>query len=461
MKVTEFLDDETIYASIINSKRRIEELKLERLDLSSPNCMKLQMIIENIGPRIKRLSVIDCKLSMAEIALLNSMPQLEYIQLWSVQTKNISSLHNFRLNLSELKTLYVFKSCEELLEVFDHLPDDVLRKVKFRLIKAESPRIYLVNQRMLKSVKITSCSFVPLNIDQLNLEELKTNSISEELKLILQKQASLKSLSLDSIGSQNDFNFICSHLHSLDQFKCYLNADNIDFSELANLMQLKTFEICLDNEVALRSIKSCSVETLKIDLGMEIVDEETVITLAANCPNVVNLNIDLGNEEDAINWSLKNFPSLETFSCSFINKEYVFPYNLTHHNLKKLEIREFELSINLLFLFSRLENLEFFKIETAIDWQGLQIILSAPKLEALCLKQFPVVDREFIRIMKNYGKNLESFHVLHGVGATVNFNLSSEELREEFKDQFPIFSYRAGNKWTMKKRNKPKNCCNK
>jgi hypothetical protein len=42
------IEDELTFDSIVNSKRRIEKLELDRLDLES-NGQKLQKIIENIG----------------------------------------------------------------------------------------------------------------------------------------------------------------------------------------------------------------------------------------------------------------------------------------------------------------------------------------------------------------------------------------------------------------------------
>jgi hypothetical protein len=48
-KITEFLEDESIFASIVNSKRRIEKLFLEGLDLDPTNSKELQAILENVG----------------------------------------------------------------------------------------------------------------------------------------------------------------------------------------------------------------------------------------------------------------------------------------------------------------------------------------------------------------------------------------------------------------------------
>jgi hypothetical protein len=153
---------------------------------------------------------------------------------------------------------------------------------------------------------------------------------------------------------------------------------------------------------------------------------------------------------------LQNFPQLEIFTCSFISVGYVFPYGLAHRNLKKLSISEFEISINLLFLFGCLENLEAFKIGK-IDWQDLQMILSAKKLKVLCVT-FPVLGEKFVGTLKMLGKNLESFHAQQ-VYEEDYVDLSPEELREEFKEQFPIFSLKPGKKSLMKKSNKPMICC--
>jgi hypothetical protein len=468
MNVTEFLENESIFASIVNSKRRIENLELVGLNLYQSNIGKLQAVVENIGARIKQLTISNCRLSMAEIALLNLMPQLKHIDLGSVQLKNIWSVSNFQLNLPKLKMIEIINCAEAVLEVFDQLTDDVLGKVSLCNIKAKSPKKHFANQRKLKSLSVISCSYVPLEIDLLNLEELLIFEVGQELKPMLQRKSSLKTF-LHKSTSQADFNFICSHLLSLDRLEIVLPENNINFSELADLKKLKTFEVQLINESALRTIKSYSVETLKINLmvrtddglRMENLTEATIKALSTNCPSVVELSIGSLNEEDAINWCLQNFPQLKTFSCSSINgghARYTFPCGLQHLNLKKLEVMRFHRSLDMHFLFNCLENLEVFKTDQEIDWHDLQMTLGAPKLKALCLNKLPVVNEEFIRTMKKYGKSLESFHVHHCYEEEINVDLSPEELREEFKDQFPVFSFITGKKWLMKKSNK-KICC--
>jgi hypothetical protein len=457
-KVTEFLEDESIFDSIVNSKRRIENLELISLNLNSTNGKKLQRIIENFGARIKTLTVSNCRLSKAEVGLINAMPELMIICLESVKFKNIWSVRNFQLNLPKLRMLVISHCAEKVLEVFDKLPDDVLESSLLRSINVKNSKKYFANQRKLKSICVFSCPFNPLDMEQLSLEELKTDMSGEELKLMLKKQESLKTL-LHGITSQADFNFICNHLNSLDRLEIILPKGDINFSELADLKQLKTFKVQLVNEGALRSIKSSSVKTLEIIL--EIVSEETVMALAAICPSVVNLDIYSDNNDDAINWSLQNFPQLETLTCCYIDGEYTFTYNLAHLNLKKFEIIEFDFSIDFLFLLSCLENLEVFKTHQEIDWQDLRMILSAKKLKALCLTKFPIVNEEFIGTLNMLGKDLESFHVqqVYDEDYEDYIFLSPGHLREEFKDQFPVFSLRPGKKWLMKKSNKPNICC--
>jgi hypothetical protein len=83
MKVVEFLEDESIFSSIVNSKRKIEVLYLNELHIDPPNSQKLQIIIEIFGAGIKELNISDCKLSMAEISLLSLMPQLHTLTVLS------------------------------------------------------------------------------------------------------------------------------------------------------------------------------------------------------------------------------------------------------------------------------------------------------------------------------------------------------------------------------------------
>jgi hypothetical protein len=456
-KFAEFLEDPSIFDSIVKSKRRIEKLELKSLNLDPSNIRKLQAIIENIGARIKQLTVGYCRLSMAEIALLNLMPQLEHIELGSVRLKNLSSVRNFQLNLFELKTIEICDCSEKVLEVFDQLPDDVLEEVELSDIKTKSPRKHFANQRKLKSLNVMSCLYIPLEIEHLNLEELLIFEVGQELKPMLKKQESLKTLNLYMNVLQSDFNFICNHLPSLESFELLSIKDINDLSELADLKQLKTFEVRLIDEPVLRTIKNSSVETLKINLivrtddvlRMENLNEATVKALSTDCPNVIELSIDSRNDDDAINWCLQNFP----------HTRYTFPCGLKHLTLKKLEVIRFHRSLDLMFLFNCLKNLEVFKTDQEIDWQDLQMILSAKKLKALCLGKIPVVNKKFVGTLKKYEENLESFHVHHCYEVDINVDLSPEVLREEFKDQFPVFSLRPSKKWLMKKSNKAKICC--
>jgi hypothetical protein len=458
MKVTKFLEDESIFSSIVNSKRRIDDLKLLYLCLSPPNNQKLLKIIETFGPHIKQLIVINCRLSMFEISLLNSMPQLKFIALYSVQPQNLRSLRNFRWNWPMLRSFSLFKCSEKVLEIFNDLPDDVLMNVCFVNTHAQKAGKFFANQRNLKTLVVKSSSFNAQDIKHLNFTKLITDFAGEELKSMLHGQ-NLLSLGIESGISQSDFNYICSHLYSLHELIINTEARNLNFSELEQLKKLRKLHLEFSNEANLPSVKSNSVKTLKIILAIEILSEEDAASLSTNCPNVVDLEIRSCHEGDDINWSLQYFPQLETFTCGYINDEYVYPNDLEHQNLKKLKISSFDLSVGLFFLFSRLENLEVFKTEMQIDWKDLQTILGAPKLKALCLKQFPVVDEDFIRIMTKHGMNLESFHVAIKEEDDDEIGLSPEELREKFKDQFPIFSFKDGRMWIMKKSNKPMICC--
>jgi hypothetical protein len=198
--------------------------------------------------------------------------------------------------------------------------------------------------------------------------------------------------------------------------------------------------------------------TIKLE-GEELLSEEAFVALSSKCPNVVNLEIDSWQGIDVISWSLKYFPQLKTIMCGFIGSGDAFPNYVAHQKLKKLKVGYFERSLELLFLFGCIEDLEVFEIGMKIRWKDLQMILNLPRLKALCLKRSPFVDEGFIKTMKKYGQNLESFHVQDLVRGENDVSLSPEELREEFKDQFPIFSFKAGKKWTMKKRNKKMICC--
>jgi hypothetical protein len=392
---------------------------------------------------------------MDEISLLNSMPQLESLYLDANHFDG--ELHgDFRLNLNELKTLYINYNSKNILEIFDHLPDDVLRSVLFYGVKAEPARKYFSNQRKLDHLYLVSSTFNPLEMNQLQLSKLNTDCRGEELRSMLEGQC-LFSLCVHSEISQSDFNFICG-FNSINELYLTFLQGKFDFSKLEHLKQLKKLQIVAWDEADLQSVKSDSVE--KLCLGLFIDDplsRESAVALSSNCPNLVNLEI----KTDDIDVCLKYMSQLKTFKCNRILDTTDFSHDLDNQNLKKLELGCFNVRAGAHLLFGRVRNLEVFTTEMIIEWKELQAILTLPNLKALCLKGFPHVDEAFIWTLKNYGKNLESFHVRY------NFNQSEEELymsprelREEFQDQFPIFSFRVGKMWTMKKSNKPFACCN-
>jgi hypothetical protein len=467
MKTTKYLDDEKIFQSIINSKRQFEDLRVcvkfeEFLE------DKLMEIMNNFGKGIKKLSFQCQNVTINSILMLSSMKNLQELRISIQNCEHFNLPGNFRPNLPELKKLALDSCSEEIFEIFNRLPDNVLEDLKILHNTNKINGKYFENQLKLKTVVMLESNISVQFLKQQKLTSLTVDKINDKLKFILEAQDTLTELCFPHEVSQDNIRFFCNSLKSIESMKLNFHRfENIlNFSDLKNLTKLKKLDLnseFMGGNIA-TSIESSSLRILKIRLE----SKTEILAISFNCPNIRVLNIT-ANQKEVINTCLNFFPQLEEFEYNFAwtrDQDFVaynFPYGLEHQNLKKFSFENFDHdddvngsdSLDLFLLFGCLKNLEVFSTAEVIDWKLLRIILNASKLKALCFSVSPTFNKEFVDTLKHYGQSLESVHI---VGCHNSLQMPSKQLLEELKKQFPEFNVKGGRKfkkWMMKKQRKP------
>jgi hypothetical protein len=451
------IEENGMFRSIANTSRRVDDLSVSFCNRVVTFPILLQFS-QNLTKNVKKLDVADYKMTLKNIMLLNPMPNLNSVTFKNVKCTNFSLPSNFRFNLHHLKTLTVVGCAENLLKVLNHLPDHILESLTIAHLIAKKDCKYLENQNTIKTVKLVRFDTNYLALEQLQLFSMEIDGISINMRRILERQRALVELKVNE-ATQTDILFIANNLINLRKLSvsCWGMNARLDLSAIENLENLESFSMATNsNQLNFRSIRSRSLQNLKVGEISRISD---VQELATNCPNVKKLSIDtITFDNNAIfNACLVAFPKLENFeSYSALTNRYIYPDILDLQSLTRLYISYFVESFDFSIFFQSCRNLEIFSTEERINWKILRCILGVPKLKALCLKFSPNADDKFIEMMQSYGQNLESFHV----DAHSDCNL--EQLREELKEQFPLFRKQPaypGFQFLMRKTNKKEACC--
>lgn len=458
---TKSLDDDEIFRSIMNSKRRIQKMKINKEHLFSHKWLKLHIgrlteVIEHFGSDIKELELSFLKLSLKAFSLLNLMPNVQKVKLFCVFF-NEAVPDDFNLKLSKLTTLDIQICPKEVLEVFNNLPVDVLRKLTLGVIfyfhdtSQKSTRKYFGNQRKIK--EMISC---PRSANFVNLQ-MKLTSLelkSEEIKVsgVINGQDELTSLKVKGVYNSvsKDFTFVCNELKSLELLE--FDVDNVpwtEFQEIAKLRKLKkaSFKCYSQNIVGcLSHIRSESLQELEVDCYKTPLND-AVIELSLNCKNLRTFTLRSLSPPIIINTILLLFPKLKSLSFEIcpIDPVYAFPNGFQHFNLTKLQIgnyislsrRSLQITQNFLELVSSCKNLESFSTSLEFDENSLTELFQAlPKLNSLCLRQHGEVNEEIISTCHDHGMIMESFYCFDGVSHEMKFGSlpKAKNLGEETKN---------------------------
>ena len=384
------IDDIEEFRSVMRSKRRIKRLRIyfdSSETIQEYIMQRLKKILGVIGQNISEIIINSNRFTWKELALLNMMPNLQKLHL-SIQSKKPLISKNLCLRLNDLRELSVICENADILEIFNQLPDNILRKLT--LNTKNNKKTYFENQQKIEEINtnlmIILCSDKPK----------KTTIL--DAKFRYQKE-------IDQVGQFESLIEICVESRAF-----------LDLSNLENLKNLKKFTLLYNIEDGFdRMIDTLKSESLE-SLDVIFLSKPSLLHVKANCPNLRELEIEF-NHGFLADEVLRKFPKLESFHCKCAILRNVQSYE--HHNLKTLDIEcgdvfsssgnyKFDDILNFL---RGCKNLESFSMKygcflTAEELKDL--LQCCRKLKTLCIQ---TKSKKLFTIIRKHGKNIRCLHV--------------------------------------------------
>ena len=425
------IDDVEVFNSIVRSQRRIEKLELE-LDWDCPDnniWEKLMRVIDVNAENILEFGIDSSDYSSKELELINRMPNIQKLGIhnyWAPEGDEI--LENFQLRLNNLRDLQVVGGKPDILEIFDHLPDNSLRRLRLNVDSIKKK--YFGNQQ--------------------KLEEITTSSIES-----LDMDCTYNVTFLDVyFGSQEDVDKVCKHFKSLESIRIH-SDEFVDLSSIENLKNLKKIDFSRCEDI-IETLKSKSIESLEFySVSIEILSQ-----LGLNCPNLRELKLpDNLLSSYLVDEVLRHFPKLERLECN--SSIFGNAQSCKYQNIKQLIIREvpYGHEVHDIPNFIRgCKNLETFSMDVDFDAEQLKDMMrSCPNLKSLCIA---TRSKELFRIVKKHGNNLRCLHI--GTRQVDVKEVKVDKLMKYFDGQFTHFSLFTNHQhnFVLKKSLKEKKCCN-
>ena len=152
------IENDIVYNSILNTSRKIESLKILSAkfnpdigEISSASKNRLKKIIEQIGKDVVEVEIRSFVLSLEDFELLNLMPNMQKFYSVQIKRENFEIPLTFQLRLCKLKYLAIWGSKENILEVFDRLPENVLHKLDL-FDNCVSTNVHFQNQKSVVNI---------------------------------------------------------------------------------------------------------------------------------------------------------------------------------------------------------------------------------------------------------------------------------------------------------------------
>jgi hypothetical protein len=440
-----FLDENDIFDSIMNSDRRLKQLKVRgnQTDVfRESRLVRLNQVIERFGNDVTTVEFCSLLLPRNIVELLNLMPNLKIIDLANIVDGDVTK---GKLKLRKLKLVDIYSCSDSIVhKIFNQLSPNVLERIcLFEIYDQQKIGPLFPNQHNIKEIVTDSDFFDRFEWNQLKLKSLEISDF-EDLKNILVGQDEMKKLKCNLTSLK----IICDELKSLVELEvyCYRLSDweNSQLWKLKNL-KILTFhgleETASDVNIFLTMIKSSSLEKLDISIYRASLTKITINELAVNLPHLKDFSVYSESSINIINAIVKNFPNLESleyFTSRIVTDTYCYQDGLTHKNLTSLKIETFkgDENMDLPMLIRNCEKLEYLKIGPRITELLLTEILKVTGLKSLILSNYDKqqITPSFVAALKKHGRKLEFFECrlfyFDGVTETM--------LREEFKE-FKIF----------------------
>lgn len=408
------LADEDIYDSILQSARKIEVLSIEGDRGENMIQPRLLNVIGHIGEHVKELHLSETSVTKQEIVdIFNLMPNLEKLEIFKVDCKELKASPGIEIRLHKLKELAVEFSTGKILKVFDRLLDNVLEKLTLvDLSQLETTGNHFQNQlniRHFDSSLYSHSNSIHLDWEQIKLKTLKLNSSDViNYQPILNRQDEMTHLSISVYQLDHSMiNLICVALKSLEELKIKSRFEErfVDISQLQTLENLKELSLTKHSEETLKTLKSNSLQGLRCFYF----SEESFQILSANCPNLRSLQLYRRNALFNVGKFLSHLPELEKISCDITMLTYKKDEpirSLEHVGDTGYNMSSWNTVIEFM---KRCENVKTFFSEGFMDSSMLKsLLIDVPSLKTICLGDF---NPKCIEIIRNYGENLECIHL--------------------------------------------------
>lgn len=449
------IDDDKVFDNIMKSKRKVKTLyihsDMQRTILPSTR-VKLKKIIKQIGGNVVEVGIFSKVMTLEEFELFNLMPNLQKLSLDLVTSEKLKIPQSFQLRLNNLRQLAVSGSAN-VLEVFDRLPDNVLKKL-FLSIDGEPTRKYFKNQLKLEEFRPHSYGF--LDFQNIKLK-IVIASAGKNIQEIISGQDEMRSLVIDvRFDHQEIADLICNDLKSLEGLEicCYSPITFFNIQNLKKLKKLSLMRFSLSDKI-ITTMKSKSLQELEV----QTISKESLLQLSINCPNLRELK--LHDCTALMNFKVDNilqyFPELERVYCD--SRIFQNIQMCEHENLKYLNIKNnYQMVVdNIIVIISGCKNIEFLSTDVKFNAEQLETLLRLrPNLKSLCLREF---SRELLEVVKNHGNNLHSLHFCFRGSESI---IELMELKEIFKQQFTRFTFNGGPEHhvcLMRKTGNEEKCC--
>jgi hypothetical protein len=509
------VDDEAIMSSMLASERKIGFLEVlpgvaDKSKDAKPRNDRLRPIIERFGSDVKRFEAKDVPLPWDFISLMNKMPSLEKISLINIKSTDNEGWRKHRLNLHLLKDLTTSNVPNNFLNIFNHLPDDILHKVDLGLKKDSgtftngfddtkyctdcrgfiekvdhrrnarfdrnrsqtSPECvcrtgthyFLQNQTNIKEVSVHSTMLCKINWKQLKLSSLAINGWTT-IGQVIKGQDQLITLSANKTINLDDFLLICSDLKSLKSLDIW--TDDIlpsNYEKISNLTNLKKARIflSLSETPKMQFIKSSTLIDLEINCFNATPQPEAIAQIGSNCPNLKKFKLSAHVSFNILNTIIEYFLSLESLDLIFdYRSTFMYQVGLQHEHLKKLFIQSaYSDCQQLPLLLQNCKKLEEFSTTLTLNASFIRnLLVIRPNLNSLSLTT-PYTDyttrkvtQELIAVLKEYGSNLNQFQY-----NMLRFEdeITTQTLKKEFIDQFTVIQFEGADltgckEWKMRK----------
>lgn len=222
-------------------------------------------IFRVIGEQILALKIECSNFSLKELELLNMMPNLKKLQIFSYYRfySDFEIPKSFHLKLYNLREINVEYDIENILDIFDSLPVNSLRKLYLN-VRFDRKK-YFGNQQKIEEIKTKS-------IEILNIENTKATTFLDA-----------------KFNSQKELDQVCRQFKSLEIIHFDCDAF-IDLSPLRNLKNLRKFVFpsnFSDFNNINDTLKSASLESLEI----ATFSKQSRLKVSANCPNLREIKL--------------------------------------------------------------------------------------------------------------------------------------------------------------------------